>query len=157
MPKKTAAEKEQSKLLRAQKKEARLAKKANKAANDTTIQKSSKNENVKHSNVKKNIIQDSRLVQLPGDALSHIFCFLPSKELGALCGTCQEINHHLKEGRIQHLLSRLNQRLGKENDKCSICLCEDEFEIRVRFYFVLFSFDLICSLTDKLKNVLTLK
>lgn len=115
MPRKTAAEKEEARLLRLHKKEEREkrkeTKKGKKDKENPKSQSKTNQSNVESSQNKKDRGR-SFLVELPGDALSLLFCFLPSRELGALCCSCQSINLHLKDGRIQHLLSRLNQTIN---------------------------------------------
>lgn len=61
---------------------------------------------------------ESPLVRLSADSLHHILIYLPSRELGAVALTCRSVNYSLADGRVQHLLSRLNNR--------RISICADE-------------------------------
>jgi hypothetical protein len=58
----------------------------------------------------------SAISQLSGESVHQLLSFLPSKELGGTTLTCRLLNYALKEGRIQHLLSRLKDGRRRETD-----------------------------------------
>mmetsp|Transcript_25517 Transcript_25517/g.55214 ORF Transcript_25517/g.55214 Transcript_25517/m.55214 type:complete len:724 (+) Transcript_25517:401-2572(+) len=67
----------------------------------------------------------SKLCCLSKDALHQVFSYLPSRELGATTMTCRVLNYALAEGRVQHLLSRLNR-----GGDLPLSMCRDEAEAR---------------------------
>jgi len=79
---------------------------------------------------------------LPEDTIHIISCFLPARELGALSLTCKALNTTLKEGRMVHLLSRLNHTHGRScihpakagHSMVALKLCRDPADARVRSF-----------------------
>lgn len=79
---------------------------------------------------------------LPEDTLHGVFCFLTSRELGALSLTCKALNETLMEGRISHLISRLNHSTLRNRSRMighslvPLNLCQDPADARVRTNFL---------------------
>lgn len=144
MPPRSQEEKERRKKLREERQAAKLEKKKNQSS-DTRKASVKKSENGKqtssHTSVtltqRKQKISSSPLLSLPEDAVRHIFCFLLSKELGAMIMTCRTLNRYMGESRVMHLLARLQRpavlRPDKDFDgniRAALSFCSNESEVR---------------------------
>ena len=84
----------------------------------------------------------SAVSQLSSESIHQLFSFLPSKELGGTTLSCRLLNYALKEGRIQHLLSRLKDGRRREMDATVLIdMLENESEARDLLDFSLGSRD----------------
>ena len=74
----------------------------------------------------------SVISQLSKESVHELFSFMAGRELGGMTLTCRLLNYALKEGRIQHLLSRLKNGRRRETDAAtvSINMLENEAEAR---------------------------
>lgn len=74
----------------------------------------------------------SVISQLSSESVHQLFSFMAGRELGGMTLTCRLLNYALKEGRIQHLLSRLKNGRRRETDAAtvSINMLENESEAR---------------------------
>ena len=147
MPPRSAEEKERRRKLReeklAAKKAAKLAKEEEeKKKKDSKAAATATNNDNESSN--EGPSGPCPFVELPEDAIRQLFCFLPSRELGATIMTCSTLNRYMGESRVMHLLSRLNRPnrpYHRDDDdeegqfdgdsRCAIKLCDNEADIRV--------------------------
>ena len=74
----------------------------------------------------------SVISQLSSESVHQLFSFMAGRELGGMTLSCRLLNYALKEGRIQHLLSRLKNGRRRETDAAtvSINMLENESEAR---------------------------
>ena len=73
----------------------------------------------------------SAISQLSSESIHQLFSLLPARELGGTTRTCRLLNYALKEGRIQHLLSRLKDGRRRETDATVLInMLENESEAR---------------------------
>ena len=73
----------------------------------------------------------SAISQLSSESVHQLFSLLPARELGGTTLTCRLLNYALKEGRIQHLLSRLKDGRRRETDATVLInMLENESEAR---------------------------
>jgi len=118
---------------------------ARKISKDSQSKNADKSASTTANNNKKKVAIDYRKInpheaninsllirQIPNDSLYNILCYLPSREVGALCLTCRYLRDILDDGRIVHLLSRLRNTnaTSNYNDATSSMMCTDEAEAR---------------------------
>eukprot|EP00980_Cylindrotheca_fusiformis_P014501 scaffold3875_cov123-Cylindrotheca_fusiformis.AAC.21 len=126
MPARTAAEKLARKQLLEEKKEARrLAKEAKdkeraaKGTNKTATAGTQKSE-------QKETKGECYIFGLSEDTLSHIICFLPSRDLGALTLTGRHFSKLVVESRVHFIMSRLQNPSGTKG----ISICKNQNDAR---------------------------
>jgi hypothetical protein len=123
MPVRTAAEKLARKQLLEEKKEARrLAKEKKETATKGTV----KNAASKWSPASQEAKAECYILGLSDDSLSHIICFLPSRDVGALALSSRPFSQLLVEARVHFIMSRLQ----RSSDKSSISMCSSQSEAR---------------------------
>lgn len=126
MPARTAAEKLERKQLLEEKREARkLAKEEKDKAEEA--QGAVKNAAPVNSREVQQGKGECYIFGLSDDSMSHIICFLPSRDVGALALTGRHFSQLLVESRVHFVMSRLHDPSGKN----SISMCKNQNEARL--------------------------